>query len=154
MQLYRRNLVRGRRQIVGEGGRENSAILVIDDFLEQRVADALRDAAVHLAIGDHRIDDAAGVLRYYELFDLHVPGLHVDFDDRNVAGIGEGARRIVVAGFRKSRLDLTLEAMRLRIGLACKPCDRDRAVRTGDFRRFHRRAQYRRAQPRADDLRS
>ena len=133
MQLDRRNFVRGRRQIVGERGGENAAVLVIDDFFEQRVADALRDAAMHLAVGDHRIDDAAGVLRHQELFDLHVAGLHVDFDDRDVAGIGEGARRIVVAGLGKSRFDLALEAMRLRVGLARKPCDRDRAVGAGDF---------------------
>ena len=69
MQLDRRDLARGRRQIVGERGGEDIAAVVVDDLLQQRVADALRDAAMHLAVGDHRIDDAAGVLRRQEFLD-------------------------------------------------------------------------------------
>src|SRR6185437_6977358 len=44
-----RNFARGRRQIVGQRRRKNTAGFVVDDFLEQRVADSLRDAAMHLA---------------------------------------------------------------------------------------------------------
>ena len=33
-------------------------LLVVDAVLEQRLADALGDAAVHLALDDHRVDDA------------------------------------------------------------------------------------------------
>ena len=95
--------MRGRRQIIGERSGENIAGLVVDDFLKQRVADALRDAAVHLAVGDHRIDDAAGILGDKEFFDVHVAGLDVDLDDGDVAGIGECARRIVSGRFRSGR---------------------------------------------------
>src|SRR6185437_5454596 len=59
MQLDRRDLARGRRQVIGERRRQDAAALVVNDFLEQRIADALRDAAMHLTVGDHRIDDAA-----------------------------------------------------------------------------------------------
>ena len=35
------------------------AVLVVDRLLVERLAEALRHAAVHLAIDDHRIDDVA-----------------------------------------------------------------------------------------------
>ena len=118
MQFDRRDLMRGRRQVVGQRCGEDAAVVVVDDLLQQRVADALGDAAVHLAVGDHRIDDAAGILRHQEFLDLDVAGLHVDLDDGDVAGVGECAGRIVVAGLGQARLDFALEAMRLRVGLA------------------------------------
>ena len=62
MDLDRRDLARGRRQVVGERGGQDIAALVVDDLLEQRIGDALRHAAVDLAVGDHRIDEPAGVL--------------------------------------------------------------------------------------------
>ena len=61
MELDRRHLVRGRRQIVGQRGGQDVAGLVVDDFLQQRVADALRDTAMDLAVGDHRIDEPTGI---------------------------------------------------------------------------------------------
>ena len=126
--------MRGRRQVVGERGRENVAAVVVDDFLEQRVADALRDAAMHLPVGDHRIDDAAGILGHEEFLDRHMAGLDVDLDDRDVARIGERAGRIVGAGFGQAGLDLAFEPMGLRVGLARHLRDRDRAVGAGDLR--------------------
>ena len=103
VQLDHRDFVRGRRQVVGERRRQDVAVLVVDDLLEQRVADALRDAAVHLAVGDHRVDQAAGVLGDEEALDRHLAGLHVDLDDGHMARIGEGAGRIVVAVFASCR---------------------------------------------------
>ncbi len=43
--LDRRHLRRGRHQVVGEGRGERLAALVVDELLEQRAADPLRDAA-------------------------------------------------------------------------------------------------------------
>src|SRR6185503_8486703 len=80
MQLDRRDLARGRRQVIGKRRRQDAAALVVNDFLEQRIADALRDAAMHLTVGDHRIDDAAGVFGDDELLDLHMSGFDVDLD--------------------------------------------------------------------------
>src|SRR5262249_54732152 len=54
--LERRNLARGRRQIVGERGGGDIAAVVVDDLFEQRVGDALGHAALDLAVDDHRID--------------------------------------------------------------------------------------------------
>ncbi len=135
MQFDFRDLVRRGRQVIRKGRGEDAAIVVIDDFLEQRVADSLGDAAVNLAVGNHRIDDAAGILRHQEFLDLYVTGFHVHVDDGDVAGIGEGARRIIVSGLGKAGVDFALEPMRLRIGFAREFCDCDRAVGAGDFRR-------------------
>ena len=38
------------------------AALVIDAALEQRLADALGDAAMDLALDDHRVDDPADIV--------------------------------------------------------------------------------------------
>ena len=78
MQLDRRDFARGRQQVVGERAGENVAGVAVDDFLQQRIADALGDAAMDLAVRDHRIDDAAGVFRHQELLDRHVAGVDVD----------------------------------------------------------------------------
>ena len=100
MQFDRRNFARRRRQIIGERRGLDIAEAVVDDFLEQRVADALRDAAMHLAVGDQRIDDAAGIFHGEKFLDRHAAGLDVDLDDGDMTGIGEGAGRIVM---RRSR---------------------------------------------------
>ena len=54
------------------------------------------DAAVHLTVGDQRIDDAAGILDCKKALDPNAPRLDVDFDLRHVTGIGERAGRIVM----------------------------------------------------------
>src|SRR5262245_16497896 len=56
MDLDRRNLAGGRRQVVREARGEDVAALVVDDLLEQRIGDALGDAAVNLPVNDHGID--------------------------------------------------------------------------------------------------
>ena len=73
VQLDLRDFARGRRQEVGKRAGQDVAGLVVDDLFEQRVADALRDAAMHLPVGDHRVDDQAGVLDDQELLDATRP---------------------------------------------------------------------------------
>src|SRR5262249_6707440 len=60
MDFDRRDLSRGRRQIIRETRRENISGLIVDDLLEQRVGDALGNAAVDLPVDDHGIDQASG----------------------------------------------------------------------------------------------
>src|SRR5262245_58965286 len=50
MDLDRRNLARGRRQVVGEARGEDVAALVVDNLLEQRVGDTLGVGAVNLTV--------------------------------------------------------------------------------------------------------
>ena len=63
----------------------------------------------------------------------HAAGRDVDLDDGGVAGVGEGAGRIVERGLGKPRRDRALEAVGLMIGGAGEVGDRDRAVGAGDL---------------------
>ena len=67
------------------------AVVVAHPFVE-RVADAVRDAAVDLALDHHRIDQHAGVLHRDVAQDFHLAGLDVDLDLGDVAGVGVGQR--------------------------------------------------------------
>ena len=48
--------------VVGEVGGERVAVVVVDELLDERLRDALGDAAVALALGEQRVEDAAGVV--------------------------------------------------------------------------------------------
>ncbi len=61
--LERRQLGRRDHEVVGEvGGPGLAVVVVVAHLLEQRLGDALGDAAVHLALGEQRVDDRAGVV--------------------------------------------------------------------------------------------
>ena len=73
--------------------------------LEQRLADALRDAAMHLALDDHRVDEVAEIVGGDELHDLGVAGLRVDLDLADVAAGREGeVGRVVERALLQPRL--------------------------------------------------
>ncbi len=59
--------------------------LVVRHPLVQRTADALRDAAVDLALDDHRVDQAAAVVDDGVLEDRDLGGVRVGLDDRRRA---------------------------------------------------------------------
>ena len=61
--------------------------LVIDGVLQQRLADALHDAAMQLAVDQHRIDDGAEVVDRGVLHDLDVAGVGIDLDLADVAAV-------------------------------------------------------------------
>src|SRR5258708_4308688 len=88
-----------RHRVVHVSRREQLARLaVVDAAFQQRLADALRDPAVHLALDDHRIHDVAEVVAGGEVDDRRLSGLGVDLDladvgsrgVREVGGIGKG----------------------------------------------------------------
>ena len=62
MRADRREVARGRQQIVGERAGQELAVLVVDEILQQRAAEPLHDRADGLAVQRQRIDDAADVL--------------------------------------------------------------------------------------------
>ena len=83
--MRRRDLVRGRHQVVDQrAGHQLAGLGVVDDLLEQRLGDALRDAAVQLAFDDHRVDDVAAVVDGDVLLQIDVAGRRIDFDDADV----------------------------------------------------------------------
>ena len=57
-----RHVFRARQRVVHERAGDRLAAGVVADFLHQRLADALRDAAMQLAFDDHRVDDGAEIV--------------------------------------------------------------------------------------------
>ena len=73
--LERRQIVRPRHAVIHQRAGDELTVLVIDHAFEQRLADALRDAAVDLALDDHRIDDGAEIIDRGPRDDLALAGL-------------------------------------------------------------------------------
>src|SRR6266550_8606626 len=134
MDLDRRDFPRGRRQIIRQARRENIAGVIVDDLLEQRVGDALGNAAVDLPVDDHRIDQTSGIFGNQKLFDHDAAGLHVDLDQGDVAGIGKRSRWIIGCALDDTWSDLAFETMRLMIGGARQRRDRDGTIGSGHAR--------------------
>ena len=65
------------------------AALVVDRVLQQRLADALRHAALHLALDDHRVDHPADIVDRGEVHHLDTPVSRVDLDLADMAAAGK-----------------------------------------------------------------
>ena len=77
---------------MNEPDRSCAGVAVVDDMLPQRLADALRDAAVDLAVHDQRVDRAAEIVDRAVAHDLDYAGLGIDLDLADVAAIRESWR--------------------------------------------------------------
>ena len=86
------------------------------DDLHQRHADAVGQAAVHLALDDHRVDPGAAVVDGDEPPHLDLAGARVDVHDADVGAEREGQVRRVVGDLG---VEVAVDALR----------QRDRAVR-------------------------
>ena len=78
-----------RQRVVGEAAGDRLAVLVVDDVLEQRLADALHDAAMALALDQQRIDDRAEVVDHGVLHHLDTAGVGIDLDLGDMAPLGK-----------------------------------------------------------------
>src|SRR4051794_23177400 len=81
--------------------------IVVRDFLVERGADALRDAALDLAVDHHRVDHGAAVFGHGVVEDFDDAGVGLDGNDDGVSAIGEhaaGFRRLISAGHVEQRL--------------------------------------------------
>jgi hypothetical protein len=86
------------------------AALVEDDLLVEGVAQALRDAAVHLPVDDLWVQNAAAVVDDDVLEDACDAGLDVDLDRRNVDTVGvRVGRGMEVVGRFQARLQTLRE---------------------------------------------
>ena len=101
-------------QVVGAGHRvvhvraaQQLPGFVVDAVFQQRLADALRQAAVDLAFDDHGVHDVAEIVHGNELLDVDDAGFRIDlhFADMRPGRIGE-VRRIVEGFFREPRLQV------------------------------------------------
>src|SRR6185436_2179216 len=73
-----------RHDVVHHRARQQLPVLVVGGALPERLADALDDAAVDLALDDHGIDHAAAVVDGDVPLELDLAGLRVDAHDRDV----------------------------------------------------------------------
>ena len=80
----RRDVGGGGAQVVHERAGEQVAVLVVDDPLEKRRADAVREPAAYLALDDQRVQHPAGVVDAHVVEDAHGAGLALDLDDGDV----------------------------------------------------------------------
>ena len=112
-----RHLGRARQDVVRERRGERLALGVVGHLLVERGADALRGAAVDLAVHHHRIDERAAILDDHVVEYLDVAGLGVHRHGHGMAGIAERARvdlRLVArhgleaGGIRVGRQELRL----------------------------------------------
>ena len=106
--------------VVHVGAGQQLAVLVIDRVLAQRLADALHDPAMRLAIDQQRVDDRAEIIDESIADDLDHAGLGVDLDLGDVAAIGEGRGRAVGDQLRHRGSAAVPAAVPGRSG-ACRP---------------------------------
>ena len=93
----RRQIVGARDGVVQERpGQQLSARRVVDALLGQRLADALRCGAVHLAVHDHRVHRAARVVDHRPRGDRDGSGLGIDLELADLAPVRKRERPVLV----------------------------------------------------------
>src|SRR2546429_244554 len=86
----RRKKVRPGHGVVQERSRQHlSGFRVVTALLEQRLARALHDAAVSLAVENERIHGAADVVHGCQAHDFHHAGVGIDFHLAHLAAVGK-----------------------------------------------------------------
>ncbi len=123
----RRHVAGGGDHVVGEGRGLQVAVGVVDGFFEQRLGDALDDAAVHLAVDDQRVDLDAAVVDRDVLQHVDRAGLDVDLDDAHVGAERPREVRRVVGDLG---LEVRLEPVGQVVGGERLERDRRRAAST------------------------
>src|SRR5262249_57490678 len=95
-----------RHRVVHEGWRKELTLVVIDDVLHHRLADALSESALHLSFDDHRIDYRTHVIDGEILLELDASGAAVNFNHRKMHRLGiVEVRRIVEDRHFEARLE-------------------------------------------------
>src|SRR5262249_35748533 len=74
-------------------GQQLAAFGVVGDALVQRLADALRHAAVDLPLDDAEVDDPADVVAARDAGDADFAGVGIDFDFAGLRAVRPGRRR-------------------------------------------------------------
>ena len=131
----------GRGRVVDERGGEQVAGVVVDVAFEQGGAEAVGQAAEHLAFGQRAVQDPAGVVDGDVVPDRHFAGLGVDLDDGDVGQEAVGRRGVDgVVGGRGGQpgdrergregepVDAVGQAGRVPVGGAGHPAERHRPV--------------------------
>ena len=109
------------------------AAVVVDRVFQQRLADALGETAMDLALDDHRVDQPSEIVGGDEVDERGLAGAAVDLDLADVGARGEGeVGRVVERGFLQARLHAVGQIVR-GVGGERDHRQRDRLVGAGDF---------------------
>ena len=95
---YIGQVVGARHAVIVQRAGEQLARVVVDAALQQRLPNALGDPALHLALDDHRVDDAPDVIDGGKVDDLCNAGLGVNLYLADMTTAGEGEVQRVVEG--------------------------------------------------------
>src|ERR1700691_4000769 len=126
-------VIGARHGVVHERAGHELASLVVDRALAQCLADALRDAAVDLALDNHRIDDDAEIVHRRPGDNLGVASLRIDLDLADMAtGRESEIGRIVERGFLQAGLEFLAVEFVGDVGVERHPTPRHGLVGTGD----------------------
>ena len=87
-----RHLGGGRTEIVGKGSGQELSLLIVGELFHQRGTEAVREAAVDLALDDERIELRADVVDGHIFVDLDRPGILINLDRCEVDDKAEGRR--------------------------------------------------------------
>ena len=113
-----RHFGRAGQHIIGERRGERLPVASIGHLLVERGADALRRAAVNLAVDDHRVDERAAVLDDHIVESSTCPNSVSTATSDGVAGIAERAGIALAAysrdHFEPARIDVGRQEVRLR----------------------------------------
>ena len=74
----RRHIAGAHHRVIHQRAGEHLAVFAEEHLFAQRFAEALRHAAVNLALDDHRVDDYAAVIDQHELLDGRLAGFAID----------------------------------------------------------------------------
>ena len=61
-------------------------------MLIERLPDPLRDAAVLLAVDDHRVEHLPEIVHHHITVDRHLPGFGIDLDLHGMCAVGMARR--------------------------------------------------------------
>ena len=91
-------IIGARHGVIHVACRDQLAGFVIDGILQKRLADALGNAAMDLALDDHRIDHHPEIIDRREAFDRGHAGIGIDLDLADMHACREGEVRRIVEG--------------------------------------------------------
>src|SRR4029077_1010254 len=87
--------------------RDELPLLVVANPFEQSLANTLRDAAMHLALDDHRVDDDTEIIDRRPPIDPGRAGARIDLDLADMHARREGEiRGVVERALLQTRLEL------------------------------------------------
>ena len=103
---------------------------VVDRVLRQRLAEALRQAAVHLALDDHPVERIAAVVHRRIGDEVERAGVGIDLHLGDVAAVGEGERRRRPCPWCRDFRRSPWRAARYRTARSCGRCRPPRSCRS------------------------